>query len=86
MIAEDVQKINDIYRDLSYVIHSQTEYLDRIEENMTSVDKNVEKGTNELARANSYHKSLKSKEYKLFGIVFTIASVLGLGLGFGLKK
>ena len=76
-----MQKINDIYRDISFVIHSQRETLDIIEDNIDISDKNVNKGTKELLKAESYQKSSKNYEYKLFRVVFTIAAGLGLGLG-----
>jgi syntaxin 12/13 len=84
-IENDMQQINNIYHDLTFLISYQGDTLDRIENHMETVDKNVNKGTKELSTANKHQKSANNKQNILFGIVLTVASGLGLGLGLKLK-
>jgi len=50
-LEQSMRDVNDIYRDLSVMVHTQGDMLDNIEMNITTGANYVESGTKELAKA-----------------------------------
>lgn len=82
-ICDDVQMINESFEHLRDHVQAQGVILDNIEAHLEKAEVTVEKGTEEIVKANSYAKSAKNMMLGLFSIVGTIA--LGVGLALGLK-
>ncbi len=84
-IEKDMEQINEIFRDISYLTQVQGRQLDTIEAHMTFAEENVGKGEKELRNASRYQKKSHEKQWALLGVVTGIAGVLGLTLGLKLK-
>ena len=84
-LERSMQDVNDIYRDLSVIVHSQGDMLDNIEMNiMTSAD-SVSAGTRELARADNYQRKARNKGCCLLAFAIGILAILALVLGLSLS-
>jgi hypothetical protein len=85
-LHNDILNINEMSISLSLLLHEQGNTLDLIENNMINAHEHVEKGNDELKKANTYQKK-SSKVLK--GILITVASVggiVGLVTGLALRK
>lgn len=79
-------EVNDIFRDLSSIIHDQGQMLDNIESNITVASSHVESGTEQLGKASRYQKKARNKAMCLLVVVVVVAAILTLVLVMKLKK
>lgn len=79
-------EVNDIFRDLSSIIHDQGEMLDNIESNITVASSNVESGTEQLGKASRYQKKARNKAMCLLVVVVIVAAILTIVLVKEVKK
>lgn len=69
-------EVNEIFRDLSGLVHDQGLQLNTIEAHMSAADTHVEKGTGELVKASDYQKKARNKMICLLVIVAIVAIIL----------
>ncbi len=85
-LERTMQDVNDIYRDLSVIVHHHGDMLDNIEMNVTDGMEHVERGTQQLAKADTYQKKARSKSCCLLLILLVILAVLALIIGLSVSK
>ncbi len=85
-LEQSMRDVNDIYRDLSVMVHTQGEMLDNIEMNITTGADYVESGTKELAKADKYQRKARNKGCCLLVFALAILAILALVLGLSLNK
>lgn len=84
-LEQSMRDVNDIYRDLSVMVHTQGEMLDNIEMNITTGAGYVESGTRELAKADKYQRKARNKGCCLLVFVLAILAILVLALSLSLS-
>ena len=67
-LLNDVKLLNLIVKELNNCIQDQGEKLDLIENNLIRTDLVIDKGNEELEKANYYKKEIKKKYLTLAGI------------------
>lgn len=70
--------INEMAGAIAKETAEQGEKLERLDENMTSADKNVEDGVQELRKAAVHQKSAGKCMYFLVGVIFICIIILGI--------
>ncbi|XP_067428359.1 syntaxin-7 [Thunnus thynnus] len=77
-LEADITDINDIFKDLGMMVHEQGDMIDSIEANVETADVNVQRGTQQLARAADYQRSSRKKICILMVVLAIAAVVIGL--------
>jgi len=80
-IASDVIQINELMKDLNTMVIEQGHIIDTIEDNVVQAQNHIEKGTDELRKANISQKKSRGNMFKLGALL----GVLGIGIGVGVK-
>lgn len=85
-LERTMQDVNDIYRDLSVIVHHQGDKLDSIEMNVTNGMEHVERGTQQLAKAEKHQQKARSKSCCLLVILLVILAIMALIIGLSVHK
>jgi syntaxin 1B/2/3 len=85
-LEQTMQDVNDIYRDLSVIIHQQGDMLDNIEMNVTAGADSVASGTRELGRAEKHQRRARNSKCWLLAVLLVILAIMALILGSTLAK
>ncbi len=85
-LERTMQDVNDIYRDLSVIVHHQGDMLDSIEMNVTDGMEYVERGTQQLAKAEKHQKKAQRSKCWLLVVLLVVLAILALILGSTLSK
>ena len=80
-LEQSMRDVNDIYRDLAVIVHTQGDMLDNIEMNITTGADSVSAATRELARADNYQRKARNKGCCLLVFVLVVLAILALILG-----
>jgi len=81
-INQDVGMINEIYKDLYYLVYGQQEAIDKIENNIDEATENVENAESELVQAEIYQKKSYKKHIVLSSILIAgVSTPIGVVLG-----
>ncbi|PZC79773.1 syntaxin-7 [Helicoverpa armigera] len=72
----DIMDVNQIFKELGTMIHSQGEVVDSIESNVEYAAENVEAGTQELRQAANYKNKLRKKKVYLFLALIIVVSII----------
>jgi len=80
-IASDVIQINELMVDLNTLVNEQGQMIDTIEANVTQAQQYINKGTEEIQKANVNQKKSRGKMLTLGALLATI----GVGIGIGVK-
>ncbi|XP_015910498.1 syntaxin-16 [Parasteatoda tepidariorum] len=73
-IVKSISELNDIFKDLAFMVAEQGTVLDRIDYNLEQVQTQVSSGLKHLTRAQTYHK----KNRKIVWIMFLAAACVVL--------
>jgi len=84
-IEAQMAQVNEIFKDLSFMVKEQGETLDTIESNVSSVVDNTDGARTELTGASEYQKSARNKMCCLLVIVAIVLAVLVVVLVLTLK-
>ena len=84
-LERSMQDVNDIYRDLSVMVHTQGDMLDNIEMNITTSAASVSSATRELGKADKYQRKARNKGCCLLVFLLVFLAVLALILGLTLR-
>lgn len=76
----DISDVNQIFKDLARIVHSQGEMVDSIEANVEHASIHVEQGNTNVQQALHYQNQARKK--KLILIVFVCAFIFIVGLTF----
>ncbi len=85
-LERTIQDVNDIYRDLSVIVHHHGDMLDSIEMNITDGLEHVERGTQQLAKAEKHQSKARNKTCCLLIILLIILAILALIIGLSVRK
>jgi hypothetical protein len=85
-LERTMQDVNDIYRDLSVIVHHQGDMLDNIEMNVTVGADRVAAGTRELGRAERHQRNAQRSKCWLLAVLLVVLAILALILGSTLSK
>ena len=85
-LEQTMQDVNDIYRDLSVIVHRQGDMLDNIEMNVTVGADSVAAGTHELGRAEKHQRRARNSKCWLLAVLLVILAIMALILGTTLKN
>ncbi|ESO10585.1 hypothetical protein HELRODRAFT_185252 [Helobdella robusta] len=77
-LETDISDINQVFKDLSLLVHQQGEIIDSIEAHTESASYNVASGTNELMMAKSYRDKIRKRKFCIIAIVTTVIAILSL--------
>ncbi|CAG0898242.1 unnamed protein product [Darwinula stevensoni] len=77
-LDEDIQNVNEIFKDLATMVHDQGEMVDSIEASVEHTHISVEEGTRQLAKASSYQTSARRKKFIIGAIILACIAVFGL--------
>ncbi|KAE8602459.1 hypothetical protein XENTR_v10014001 [Xenopus tropicalis] len=77
-LEEDIQGINDIFKDLGMMVHEQGEMIDSIEANVENADVHVQQANQQLARAAEYQRKSRRKICIIIAVLVVAATVIGL--------
>lgn len=72
----DIMDVNQIFKELGTMIHSQGEVVNSIETSVEYASVNVESGTQELREAANYKNKLRKKKVYLFLALIIIISII----------
>jgi len=85
-IEKAVVEVNEIFRDLSNLVHEQGAMIDNIESNIEESVVKTSEGVEELRKANDYQKSSRNKMCCLALIILIIAAIIVVVVYFVLAK
>ncbi len=85
-LERTMQDVNDIYRDLSVIIHHHGDMLDNIEMNVTDGMEHVERGTQQLEKAEKHQRKAQRSKCWLLAVLLVVLAILALILGSTLSK
>ncbi|XP_065176687.1 syntaxin-12-like [Sycon ciliatum] len=77
-LESDILDVNDIFRDLSQMVHEQGELVDHIESNIDTAAVDVEAAGDEIIIASRYQKKVRSKRCVLVGVLVAVVGVVAL--------
>jgi len=78
-VEQDVCLINDMMKDMSFLVDEQQTHVDNIESNITSTKYNVEKGEKHIISASLYQKATR-KCMLMVGGVFALVLIIVLSV------
>jgi len=81
-----VVEVNEIFRDLSNLVHEQGAMIDNIESNIEESVVKTSEGVEDLRKANDYQKSSRNKMCCLALIILIIAAIIVVVVYFVLAK
>lgn len=85
-LESDISDVNQIFKDLSVLVHEQGEVIDTIEDNVVSAAVHVEQGTEELQKARKHQTSARKKKLIIFIVILVIIIIIAIILGVKLKN
>ncbi|XP_014678353.1 PREDICTED: syntaxin-12-like isoform X2 [Priapulus caudatus] len=77
-LEEDIQDVNQIFKDLGMMVHEQGEVIDSIEANVETATIHVEEGTSSLRKAAEHQSKSRKKALAILLVTLIIILVLGL--------
>lgn len=77
-LANDMIQVNDIFRDLSVIVHTQGDALDNIESNMQMAQHNTNSGLKQLSEAKKHQKRSRKFMCCILALVIVIAIILAI--------
>ncbi|XP_004929803.1 syntaxin-7 isoform X2 [Bombyx mori] len=75
-LESDILTVNDIFKELSTMIHAQGEVVDSIESSVEYTAQNVESATQQLREAGNYKNKLRKKKVYLAIILIIVVSII----------
>lgn len=85
-LERTMKDVNDIYRDLSVIVHKHGDMIDSIEMNITTSGDYVATGTRELAKAEKHQRSARNCKCWLLVILLVILFIISLIIGLTIHK
>jgi t-SNARE complex subunit (syntaxin) len=85
-LERTMQDVNDIYSNLSLIVHHHGDILDNIEMNVTVSANNVSSGTQELHKAEKHQRSARNYKCWLLVILLVILFIISLIIGLTIHK
>eukprot|EP00475_Leptophrys_vorax_P034388 TRINITY_DN5541_c0_g1_i1.p1 TRINITY_DN5541_c0_g1~~TRINITY_DN5541_c0_g1_i1.p1 ORF type:complete len:278 (+),score=66.05 TRINITY_DN5541_c0_g1_i1:42-875(+) len=79
-IAAEVQMVNEIMKDMAYLVEEQQVVVDRIEVNTTTAAEKTKEGEQQIKEAAKYQK--KSRNWQCWLLLILLLVLTGLVLGF----
>ncbi|OCT56436.1 hypothetical protein XELAEV_18000100mg [Xenopus laevis] len=76
--VEDIQGINEIFKDLGMMVHEQGEMIDSIEANVENAEVHVQQANQQLATAAEYQRKSRRKICIIIAVLVVAATVIGL--------
>ena len=75
LIERDVAELNDMFKDMSFLVEQQQETLDCIEDNIASTATYTRQGYNEVEKAQAYQRRSRSRMCKLLLLLLVIVTI-----------
>lgn len=75
-LEEDIQGLNQIFVDLSKLVHDQGVVIDSIEANVETATHNVSEGARQLGKASGYQTKLRKKKCILFSCLAAVLLII----------
>jgi syntaxin 1B/2/3 len=77
-----------LYQELATVVEQQDPVVEAAEDNAVQTNMNIEKGNEEVSKANEHAKRTRKLKWWCFfvAVLIVLAIALGVGLGVGLAK
>ncbi|KAH9518851.1 Syntaxin-16 [Bulinus truncatus] len=76
MSTADILDVNEIFRELGALVHTQGEVLDTIDSNVERAYTNVESGRDQLIKAAEYQRKSRKKMCCLIVILLVVAVIV----------
>lgn len=83
-LAQNIQELNQIFKDLNSLVIDQGTLLDRLDYNIEQAEKHINQGTQEVVKAENYQKN--SSKMANAAIVGLVGTSVVLGTALGIKK
>ncbi|CAG0916332.1 unnamed protein product [Notodromas monacha] len=77
-LEEDIRDVNEIFKDLATLVHTQGEIVDSIEASVETAYIQVDEGVQQLRKANQHQTSARKKKLILISIAIGILVTMGL--------
>ncbi|KAJ0184072.1 hypothetical protein K1T71_000495 [Dendrolimus kikuchii] len=75
-LESNITAVNEIFKELGTMIHSQGEVIDSIESSVDLASSNVESGTRNLVEASNYKNKLRKRKIYLALILIIVISII----------
>lgn len=80
-LEADITDVNQIFKDLSVLVHEQGEVIDCIEANVESTSLNIARGTEQLRTAHNYKAKIREKKCCLIITAVVIIVIVAIIIG-----
>jgi Tfp pilus assembly protein PilE len=77
-LESDIMDVNQIFKDLSVLVHEQGDIVDSIEANMERSALNVERGTEQLLQARNYQAKVRRRKFCILIIVLVVVAIIAI--------
>lgn len=75
-LESDISDINQVFRDLSLLVHQQSEFVDSIEANTESATISISRGTEELLKARQYRDKIRKRKVILIACITIFVAII----------